>query len=63
MHTRGRAASGYVQANPATEYPKLGYGRRYTWRGITCVSATTGLTCRNASGHGFFLSRRRQRIF
>ena len=63
MKATGPALSGRFQANPATEYPKLGYGRRYTWRGITCVSATTGLTCRNASGHGFFLSRRRQRIF
>jgi hypothetical protein len=63
MRRTGPAASGYIQANPATEYPKLAYGRRYTWHGITCASAATGLTCRNASGHGFFLSRQRQRVF
>jgi hypothetical protein len=30
------------------------------WRGgaFTCRSSTSGLRCRNRSGHGFFLSRR-----
>jgi hypothetical protein len=30
-----------------------------TWRGglFTCKSRTSGLTCKNRSGHGFFLSR------
>jgi hypothetical protein len=39
----------------------LAYGT--TWRrgGFTCTSARTGLTCRNASGRGFFLSRERWR--
>ena len=34
------------------------YGR--TWRGgaFTCKSRTSGLRCKNRSGHGFFLSRR-----
>jgi hypothetical protein len=63
MHTTGPAVSGFIQANPATDYPKLGYGHVYSWRGIRCVSATTGLTCRNSSRHGFFLSRERQRVF
>jgi Family of unknown function (DUF6636) len=37
--------------------PVLRYGS--TWRrgGITCSSATSGLTCTNAAGRGFFLSR------
>jgi hypothetical protein len=41
----------------------LAYGR--TWRrgGISCRSAFTGMTCRNRSGHGFFLSRSRWRRF
>ena len=41
----------------------LPYGQ--TWRrgGITCWSRVTGLTCRNASGHGFFLSRESWRRF
>jgi hypothetical protein len=38
---------------------------RTTWSrgGFTCASRTTGLTCRNASGHGFFLSREAWRKF
>jgi hypothetical protein len=63
MRTTGSALSGYIQANPATDYPSLAYGRSYSWHGIRCLSATTGLTCRNRSGHGFFLSRQRQRVF
>ena len=41
----------------------LPYGS--TWRrdGIACRSRTTGLTCTNAAGRGFFLSRERWRIF
>ena len=42
----------------------LAYGM--TWSGgggLRCRSAETGLTCRNASGHGFFLSRERWRSF
>lgn len=37
--------------------PGLAYG--HTWRkgGYTCTSTTSGLTCRNDAGHGFFLSR------
>jgi hypothetical protein len=41
----------------------LAYGT--TWRrgGFRCTSERTGLTCRNASGRGFFLSRERWRVF
>lgn len=63
MRTTGPAQFAHVQANAATDYPKLAYGRSFSWRGIRCSSAATGLTCRNRSGHGFFLSRERQRIF
>jgi hypothetical protein len=37
----------------------LRYGT--TWRrdGFTCISRVAGLRCRNATGHGFFLSRKR----
>jgi hypothetical protein len=43
--------------------PILGYGR--TWRrgGFVCVSRAIGLRCTNVTGHGFFLSRERWRIF
>jgi uncharacterized protein DUF6636 len=41
----------------------LRYGT--TWRrdGFTCVSRVVGLRCRNAGGHGFFLSRQRSYRF
>jgi hypothetical protein len=39
----------------------LAYGSRWSRGGFTCVSRTTGLTCRNRSGHGFLLSRARSR--
>jgi Family of unknown function (DUF6636) len=43
--------------------PVLRYGRTWRGGGISCASARTGLTCRNRSGHGFFLSRERWRMF
>jgi hypothetical protein len=41
----------------------LRYGT--TWRrdGFACRSSRAGLRCRNASGHGFFLSRERSYAF
>jgi hypothetical protein len=41
----------------------LGYGKTWSGGGLSCRSAFTGLTCRNKSGHGFFLSRARWRRF
>ena len=35
----------------------LAYGTTWAGGGLRCTSAETGLTCRNRSGHGFFLSR------
>ncbi len=46
-----------------TGLPTLGYGRSWTRAGITCASRRSGVTCRNRAGHGFFLSRARQRVF
>jgi hypothetical protein len=43
--------------------PILRYGRRWSRGGISCVSRTTGLTCRNRSGRGFVLARERWRLF
>jgi len=63
MRPRGRAIVRYVQANVATETPTLRYGKTWRWHGITCTSRKSGLTCRNTAGHGWFLSRQRQRIF
>jgi uncharacterized protein DUF6636 len=42
----------------------LGYGHSSRRGPIYCTSRTTGITCRNAdTGHGFFLSRARYRLF
>jgi len=41
----------------------LGYGKTWSGGGLSCASAITGLTCRNKSGHGFFLSRAHWRAF
>lgn len=39
------------------------YGVEGNFGGFTCFSATTGLQCRNESGHGFHLSRKNQSVF
>jgi hypothetical protein len=39
------------------------YGVTGRFGGFVCESETTGLTCTNEDGHGFFLSRRSQRVF
>jgi len=36
---------------------ELPYGTVWHGGGFSCASASSGLTCRNAAGHGFFLSR------
>jgi hypothetical protein len=39
------------------------YGNSIRVGPFTCKSRTTGLTCTNASGHGWFLSRESYRLF
>jgi hypothetical protein len=39
------------------------YGVSADFGDITCTSKKTGFSCKNKSGHGFFLSRRSQKIF
>ena len=63
MRRRGNAAVFFSMTNAPVEFPALGYGRTYRGFGIRCTSRKRGLTCRNRSDHGFFLSRQRQRIF
>jgi hypothetical protein len=41
----------------------LRYGHTWTRGPFTCVSRTNGLTCDNAAGRGFFLSRQSWRRF
>jgi hypothetical protein len=65
MREQGRAQMGC--GGPGT--PRLGpehdvaYGASGDSSGISCLSSRDGLECRNADGHGFFLSRARQEIF
>jgi hypothetical protein len=70
LRDRGRSAPVLCAGDPGPLLPQieakarvLAYGRRWSAGGITCSSAATGLTCRNRSGHGFFLSRARWRTF
>jgi hypothetical protein len=52
---------GDTVTNPS--YPVLAYGRTWSVYGFACLSQTTGLTCRNAQGHGFSISREAQKVF
>ena len=45
------------------DVPVVGYGRKSAFNGITCASEKSGLTCSNGQGHGFSLSRAKQRLF
>jgi hypothetical protein len=65
MASTGRASvlcAGDTVRRPDTR-SILAYGSTWRKRGFSCTSATVGLTCRNTSGHGFFLSRERWRRF
>jgi hypothetical protein len=64
LRDSGAAGVGFVQGNAATEGLRtLAYGTTWHWHGFGCSSQKSGLTCRNPAGHGFFLSRERQRRF
>ena len=63
MHATGRVRVFFLQANASAEAPILRYGRTYRGFGIRCTSRMSGLRCTNRSGHGFTLSRERQRTF
>lgn len=41
----------------------LAYGHTFRRDGVGCVSRAVGITCTNARGHGFFMSRQSWRIF
>ncbi|MFN3994621.1 MAG: DUF6636 domain-containing protein [Tabrizicola flagellatus] len=41
----------------------LPYGEAVSLGGISCVSARTGMTCTNAEGHGFTISKAKQKVF
>ncbi len=41
----------------------LPYGEAVSLGGISCVSAMTGMTCTNGEGHGFQISKAKQRLY
>lgn len=41
----------------------LGYGEAVSLGGISCVSAKTGMTCTNGEGHGFTISKAKQKVY
>jgi hypothetical protein len=53
--------AGDTTLNP--EAPKLAYGSTDRFGGLFCESATAGVTCENAGGHGFFISIQSYRTF
>jgi hypothetical protein len=58
-------AGPFAGGQPGTPpVPVLRYGQSWSGGSLRCTSAFSGLTCRSrATGHGFFLSRRRWRVF
>ena len=51
---------GGIQYNPTTQRPSYvnqPYGTSWRHGAFTCASRITGVTCRNARGHGLFISR------
>jgi uncharacterized protein DUF6636 len=70
LRDTGRAVPVLCAGDPGPLLPQiqakarvLTYGSTTRIGAISCTSETTGLTCRNRSGHGFFLSRERWRTF
>jgi hypothetical protein len=52
--------------NMGTERPnnvKLAYGKSFRRGAFSCLSRITGVTCRNRTGHGLFVSRRAWRVW
>jgi hypothetical protein len=41
----------------------LAYGQTFKRGGLICTSEMSGMTCMNAAGHGFSLSRASQKVF
>ena len=65
LKRHGKAKRGHVTdtvSSPDSKVLRYGHSRRFGR--YTCKSRTSGLTCKNRrNGHGFKLSRERQRLF
>ncbi len=64
----GRASVSFCMGDPGPfvgeeDARVLGYGKRLSRGGMICRSEVAGVTCRNPTGRGFFLSRDRYRLF
>lgn len=60
----GRASLSCSSKPSRVDYTDIApYGVSADFGDISCTSERTGFTCSNKSGHGFFLSRRKQTIF
>jgi hypothetical protein len=63
----GRATRGaplcYGDTVQDDRLPVLPYGQNWQRGGLTCLSEQSGVSCRNARGHGFTLSRAKQSVF
>ncbi len=44
-------------------FPKLAYGKTFKRGPFTCRSRTANVRCTNTAGHGFELSRSKQKLF
>lgn len=54
----------FPEVKTDTTAPVLAYGRHWSSNSLNCDSRRNGLTCRDdKTGHGFFLSREKQRVF
>ena len=63
MSDSGRPTVAIAQSNIGTDVSTLGYGHTWKRGQLSCISRSTGLMCQNRDGHGFELSRERQRVF
>jgi Family of unknown function (DUF6636) len=63
LRSVGMPTKARMEGNIGTEVATLSYGRTWSRGTLSCVSRSTGLTCQNQVGHGFELSRERQRMF
>jgi hypothetical protein len=68
MHDQGAVTTkcgptGRLSSSPSSGNNAVRYGDTVKFGRIVCRSSTSGLECRNADGHGFFLSRGRQSVF
>ena len=63
LNATGRPGGVCAGDTIAGQYRTVKYG--VTWRRgpFSCTPATTGLTCRNLSNHGFTISKAKQRFF